>query len=383
MDAREQKGLEIAARLPLHKYSDRWMVPSQSGGGIYTVHVNGDAADCTCADFQTRQLPCKHIHAIRFVEERERGPIQVPLTSQRQDRPTYPQDWKAYHRAQRNEKHEFMRLLYDLCQTIPQPEYEFGRPRLALAGTVFGAALKVYSTLSGRRAMGDLDIAQEKGYLAQVPHYSTLYRYMDSDDLTPVLHNLIGVASAPLRLVESQFAADSSGFSTSRFDRWYDEKYGRERSQRLWVKAHIMVGTKTTIITAVTVTDRDANDYPHLPGLVDATVQRFAVKQVSADKAYLGESNLAAIAKAGAEAFIPLKVNSTPGGSELWTRLYGYFMYNRADFLDYYHRRSNVETTFSMVKAKFGDSVRSKTDAGQRNEVLLKVLCHNVCVLIQ
>ena len=36
-----------------------------------------------------------------------------------------------------------------------------------------------------------------------------------------------------------------------------------------------------------------------------------------------------------------------------------------------------------MMKAKFGDAVRSKTDTAMTNEALCKVLCHNLCVLIQ
>jgi hypothetical protein len=36
-----------------------------------------------------------------------------------------------------------------------------------------------------------------------------------------------------------------------------------------------------------------------------------------------------------------------------------------------------------MIKAKFGSSVRAKTPTAQVNEVLCKVLCHNICVLIQ
>lgn len=35
-----------------------------------------------------------------------------------------------------------------------------------------------------------------------------------------------------------------------------------------------------------------------------------------------------------------------------------------------------------MVKAKFRDHVRSKTDVAMRNEVLCKVVAHNICCLI-
>lgn len=35
-----------------------------------------------------------------------------------------------------------------------------------------------------------------------------------------------------------------------------------------------------------------------------------------------------------------------------------------------------------MVKRKFGDSLRSKTDTAMVNEVLAKILCHNLVVLI-
>jgi len=58
-------------------------------------------------------------------------------------------------------------------------------------------------------------------------------------------------------------------------------------------------------------------------------------------------------------------------------------MHNREEFLDHYHKRSNVETAFSMIKGKFGDAVRRKSDIGQLNKVLCKVLCYNLCVIIQ
>jgi transposase len=54
-----------------------------------------------------------------------------------------------------------------------------------------------------------------------------------------------------------------------------------------------------------------------------------------------------------------------------------------AEYLKHYHKRSNVESTFSMIKAKFRDHVRSKTDVAMKNEVLCKIICHNIFCLIQ
>ena len=50
--------------------------------------------------------------------------------------------------------------------------------------------------------------------------------------------------------------------------------------------------------------------------------------------------------------------------------------------MSHYHKRSNVEAAIGAIKAKFGDAVRSKTDLAMKKEVLCKVLCHNLTVLI-
>ena len=60
-----------------------------------------------------------------------------------------------------------------------------------------------------------------------------------------------------------------------------------------------------------------------------------------------------------------------------------HFMYQREAFMEHYHKRSNIETAYSMIKGKFGSALRSKSDTGQINEALCKVLAHNICVLVQ
>jgi transposase len=57
-------------------------------------------------------------------------------------------------------------------------------------------------------------------------------------------------------------------------------------------------------------------------------------------------------------------------------------MGNCERFLEHYHQRSDIETAYSMMKAKFGDSLRSKSDVGQIYEALSKVLCHNLWMLL-
>ena len=73
---------------------------------------------------------------------------------------------------------------------------------------------------------------------------------------------------------------------------------------------------------------------------------------------------------------------TTNGAADsMWAKMYHQYAFNREAFLEHYHKRSNAETAFSMIKGKFGDAVRSKSDTAQVNEVLCTVLCHNICVV--
>jgi transposase len=302
---------------------------------------------------------------------------------------TCTQEWPAYNEAQTHEQEHFVALLRDLCNGIEQPEYRFGRPRLPLSDVVFGITAKVYSTMSGRRFMTDLREAEANGLVVKSPSFTSTFRYLENPELTPLLKSLIEQSATPLRAVETDFAVDSSGFSTSTYARWFDHKWGKERTMQNWVKTHIMCGVKTHIVTSVEATPYASADSIQLPALVNKTAETFTVNEVSADKAYSIKRNLHAIQAVGGIAYIPFKSNAT-GQKDghhkfdgLWSRMYHFYSFNREAFLEHYHKRSNVETTFYMIKSKFGSAVRAKTPVAQVNEVLCKILCHNICVLIQ
>src|SRR5215813_7759109 len=68
---REQKGLEIAALLPIKREGETYLVPSQSGSGQYQVDPTFFAPHCTCPDFESRREKCKHIFAVEYTIQRE------------------------------------------------------------------------------------------------------------------------------------------------------------------------------------------------------------------------------------------------------------------------------------------------------------------------
>ncbi len=412
MDGQELRGMQIAATTKLQRTRQGWVVPSQTGVGIYevtsdhpriaTLDVLGGLS-CTCPDYELRQQPCKHIIAVEVTVKREQCTLVtdagavVTETETRQVKVTYGQDWAAYNRAQCEEKERFLPMLADLCATIPQPPQGRGRPRMPMSDVAFAAISRVYTGLSARRFDTDVREAKAKGLTDADPHFNTVLRYLRSEEMTPVLRQLVTLSALPLKAVETDFAADSTGFTTSRFVRWYDHKWGREQTKREWVKLHAMTGVRTNIVTAVEMTTYRGADSPQFAPLVRSTAEHFTLRDVTADKAYSSKANLQLVDDLGGTAYVPFKAHPVEGPvpalndptapvpgleASAWTRMYHYFAYQRDTFLSHYHVRSNVETTFSMIKRKFGDSLRSKSETGQMNEVLCKVIAHNLCVLI-
>lgn len=294
MDARQQRGMAIAASGGAQQDLKGWRVESQVQPGR-RYRVNPLAQSCTCPDFEDRNEPCKHVFAVLFVMTAEQHADGTVTTTT--ERVTYSQNWSAYNEAQVNEKDTFMRLLADLCSGVPQPEQTTGRPRLPLGEMIFAATFKVYSGFSSRRFQSDLRGAHEHGLISRVPHFNSVTNYMASEELT----------------------------------------------------------------------------------------KSFDVTEVSADKAYLTKAACELVEQVGATPYIPFKKNSRPvlNCGTAWERMWHRFAADPEQFASAYHKRSNVETTFSMIKGKFGDALMSKSTTGQINEVLCKVLAHNIVCVAQ
>jgi len=385
--SRKERGIMLAKSKQIKKMEGGWLVPSQFSDREYFVSKHD--FNCTCPDCKNRQVRCKHAYAVAYYLQKittdKSGAVKVETK-----RLTYPQAWSAYNKSQQEEKARFMELLKDLLESVEEPKYSFGRPRTSQRDLLFSSALKVYSQFSLRRFMSDLKQAKENGLVDRTPCFASVGHFIQKEEITPVLEKLIGASASVLKSCETSFAIDSTGFRTTKFNDYCREKHGTKRKHE-FVKLHAVCGTKTNIITACRITPsagKGTGDVSSFAPLSTTTKENgFDIQEMSADMAYNSIDNCNLINSFGGTAFIPYQSNRTAtvrsgNRGKLWRKMFHYFKFNQDEFMQHYHARSNIESTFNMIKAKFNDSLKSKTKTAQINECLFKVLCHNIVVLI-
>ena len=380
--SRELRGKEIAENGNVKKVNDHsFKVKSQSGKGAYEVKSTQTGMTCTCPDFVYRGGKCKHIAATRYYLEIENDTPEGVVTEK--VHLTYAQAWNAYNEAQKAEVNLFDDLLKDLVKAIPEPEQTNGRPRLSLQETMFCAIQKVYSQLSSRRAHSLFQNATERGQISRAPYFNAPSAFFNQPETTQILHKLVTLSALPVAGIEEDFSVDSTGFRTTTFSAYNGVKHGQKKEHQ-WVKAHLCAGVKTNVVAAVAITDAYSNDSPQFGPLIKKTSNGFTINEVTADLAYSSRANLEEVKNVGGMAFIPYRKNATgkSRGSALWSKMFHYFQLNRDEFMEHYHKRSNIEATNAAIKHKFGETLKSKNPVAQVNELLAKIIAYNLTVVI-
>lgn len=403
------RGQRIAASTPIAKTEDGWIIPSDTRPGVYyRIWTDGDGAHCSCPDVLRT---CKHIIALWFILDRDpkartipslasasvSSTVEHPIPASKSivtiptpmDAPATAEQltyWQAYNLAQTNEKWLFQQLLHALCALVPEPAGRAkGRPPIPVRDLVFGEVFREYSGMSSRRGQSDIKEGAKDGYISRRYGYNTGTDFLNRPETTNLLRALIIESARPLQGIERVFAPDSTGFSTRTHGRWYDEKYSSEKNPRAtYVKTHILIGVKSHIITSAAASVEPIADIRMLPILLQETRgAHFTVEQILADGAYLSEAILEWAHKEGIDIWVPFRINSRfHYDNSLWDKHLATFLLNQQCFAEHYHQRSQVESGISMVKAKYGASVRGKTPTSQVNNVLCKLLANNLYVLI-
>ncbi len=338
------------------------------------------------------EVPEKDIEQIELEETKKKVEerTQVPKVIQSTLLEFAPKNfdyWKKYNLARTKEKHLFYMLLDELLQAVPNESQKLnGRPPYPLRDIIFCACLKVYNQFSARRVASDLDHTYRMGFIGKPPHFNTLIGFMNHPLTEDLLQYLITLSAMPLKSIETDFAMDASGFGSYQYERWMRVRFqrGGQRGWRNYVKLHVTVGKNTQIITAAKVTYGNESDIKQMPYLLQQTNKGFDMQKVLADKAYSGRKMFELIATLNALPIIPFKSNATgtTRGSPMWRAMFEFFTERREDFNYFYGQRAQVESAFSRMKRNFGEFLKSKNHQAQKNEVLLKCVCHNIACLV-
>lgn len=262
-----------------------------------------------------------------------------------------------------------------------------GRPPFPLDDMLKVCCIKVFNCFSQRRTIPDLRFAKALGYIKEVPHFNSIGNYLNNPMLTVHLNALYKMLAMPMVPFEQYFAIDSTGFGGYNTV-WVSSRL-KPTNWKCFNKLHIVTGTLTGVIAMAKITTAHEHDVSEFPNMLKDSCRYFSVKEISADKGYLSRDNATAAEDLGVTPYICPKNNTQFAAkaqywirSEAWNRMVGMWKDNEKLFMEHYHQRSNVESAFNMVKMKFGDRLKSKKWTAQQNELLCKLIAHNIVVLI-
>lgn len=151
------------------------------------------------------------------------------------------------------------------------------------------------------------------------------------------------------------------------------------------VTTHITCGTKLNIVTAADVGTKSGRDNEIFREHVKKTAKNFTIEEHSGDSMYLCRENCDEVEKFGGIPFFRPKSNSLvkADGSYAWLRMMLYYYKHPIKAKKSYNRRSNVESTNSAKKRKFGSVIKSKEEVAKENEGLIQWMDYNFSVLVR
>ncbi len=394
MPTRELRALEMlrsGSRVGESSKPGIYLVPSQSGRGLYTVRVPnpmGGLGDCTCPDYAERGgAPCKHVYLVRHWLLDAEAPAEPPTRAA----PTLSvskRNWNLYNQAQVEEYRVFRTLLRDLSTgfpEVPKDPHSAGRKPIPMREQAFYAVQRSYLGFSLRRSQDFREQAVAQGLLSDAHFWALPSRFLCREDVNDGLHDMLARSAIPLMGLEDRCAIDSTGLRTTRFNYYRKEKYDPSR-ENVWLKLHALVGVKTHGIPVLEVTAGTANDSPQFPVLLERAVKNgFQFKEVYADKGYQSRQNFNAASELEVLPFIPFKSNQTGAtkGSPMYHKMFLFFQYHREEFDQHYGQRAQVESTFGAFKQKLSETVASKKFTSQANEILCMGIAYNITVLVR
>ena len=300
----------------------------------------------------------------------------------------YKQNWPEYDLAKTNEVIFVKRCLQELL-TIYLSETnipKLGRKGYSTKDKIFCMCIKAYYRCDLRKTTSVLKELKALNFIEKVPCYKSIDNFFNDKELNKILDDLILISALPMASIEETGAIDATGLSMSRFDRWVEHKHGTDikDKKKHFRKLHAIVGTKSNAFISAELTDQYVSDVAMFESVIGDKMKYFKMGSFVADKAYSSRKVMSFLSNIGLNPYIPFRRGSTgvEKGYPIWSKMFDRFFNNHQEYMEIYHSRSNVESSFHMLKQRFGDNLMTKSFTANTNEIKVKILCHNICCLL-